>query len=85
MPFRIEVVDGVREEGKEERDACLFKFALLLELSTLPLCKGRFGCIVVIMLPSVPQHHLYYQNVHELNKSGISVRNGGPSQRRNKG
>lgn len=38
-PLRIEGIEGVREEGNDDRDAC--RVRLLLALATVPFVEGR--------------------------------------------
>lgn len=47
MPFLIEGVDGVRDDGKEEREPCLPM--LLLVVPVVPLVEGRYESTEAIM------------------------------------
>ena len=40
MPFRIEGFEGVRDEGKDERDPC--RLRVLLAVPLVPLVEGRY-------------------------------------------
>lgn len=40
MPLRMEGIEGVREEGNEDKDAC--RVRLLLALGAVPFVEGRY-------------------------------------------
>jgi hypothetical protein len=40
IPLRMEGIEGVREDGKEDKD--VFRFRLLLPLAIVPLVEGRY-------------------------------------------
>ena len=40
MPLRIEGIEGVREEGNDDKDAC--RVRLLLALGAVPFVEGRY-------------------------------------------
>lgn len=40
MPLRMDGIEGVREDGKEDKEAC--RFRLLLPLAIVPLVEGRY-------------------------------------------
>ena len=53
MPLRIEGFDGVRDEGKEERDPC--RLRLLLAVPLVPLVEGRYERTEVMLAANALQ------------------------------
>lgn len=47
-PLRMEGIEGVREEGKEDKDACRVRF--VLALAVVPLVEGRYERTDAILL-----------------------------------
>ena len=48
MPLRMEVVDGVRDDGKEDKEVCRFRLLCELPLPDVPFVDGLWGSIVAI-------------------------------------
>jgi hypothetical protein len=61
IPFRIEGIDGVRDEGKEDNDAC--RLRLLLPLAVVPLVDGRYGRTDAMMLEGNSESHAILSNI----------------------
>jgi len=49
MPLWVDLVDGVRVEGKDDKDA--WRLTIPLALPVVPLVEGRYERAVVIFLP----------------------------------
>ena len=59
MPFRIEGFEGVRDEGKDERDPC--RLSVLLAVPLVPLVEGRYERTEVMLAVDALQPNGFYE------------------------
>ena len=56
IPFRIDGLEGVRDEGKDESDSC--RLRLLLMVPVVPLVEGRYERTEVIFILNALQRRV---------------------------